>query len=81
MQKLHFTKCEIPNCVLEVEFKLTELAEGAADDSGEEETKDQMHESTRMTANLEAQKSDETNHLKDEIRSLTHRISTGNLEK
>jgi len=40
-ETLKFPKCEIYNCVLEVEFKLTE-AEGhqGAEDSGDEEQKE-----------------------------------------
>ncbi len=40
-ETVRFSKCEIPNCALDIEFQLTELEGGAvAEDSGDEEFKD-----------------------------------------
>jgi hypothetical protein len=38
--RIQFAKCEVPNCYLDIEFKLSESSEGAGgDESGDEEVK------------------------------------------
>jgi len=39
-QKVNFAKCEVPNCFLDIEFKLTESEGGQGDDSGDEDQKE-----------------------------------------
>lgn len=38
--KLQFTKCELPNTSIEIEFKVHETSDNHGDESGDEETKE-----------------------------------------
>lgn len=42
IHRINFSKSEIPNCYLEIEFKLTETDQLGGDDSGDEEVKEQI---------------------------------------
>lgn len=69
--QVSFSKGEIPNCYLEIEFKLTEAEGHIADDSGDEEVKEQAHVSSRDSKKYE----DDLKDLRDQIAELKKETS------
>jgi hypothetical protein len=63
---INFSKGEIPNCQLEIEFKLTEAEGHVGDDSGDEEGKDNNHMSTA---------SRDSRRFDDDIRAMKEEIA------
>lgn len=69
--RINFSKSEIPNCFLDIEFKLTETDAHAGDDSGDEEVKEQV-----LNESIDAKKyEDEINHLKEQLAEIKRESS------
>lgn len=78
-QKLHFPKCEIPNCFLEIEFKLTECHDSKGEESGDEEPKASF---VTPSGDHNTQKfEEEISHLREEITQLRNKLSENTKEK
>ena len=63
--KIHFSKSELPNTYLDIEFKLTESDHVGGDDSGDEEEKQ-----PQQTTQLNGAGSGDSKRYEDEIYQL-----------